>query len=177
MTDTPPDVPVVNPLAVPTRPVQDGIIDPAWGQWIHDSNARPTLHVAHADLVFSTPSQIATMPIPEAVGPCLVMLQASYRFNGGGAQFMVCQLKIGAVAKATATISAPTAPAQTVYPGVIFAAVPEAAAALSAVFSMGSAPVAMTVTEISYVVVPLPTLSGVTIPATAASRPGETVAT
>ena len=33
MTDTP----VVMPLAtVPTRPVQDGIIDPVWGQWVHD---------------------------------------------------------------------------------------------------------------------------------------------
>lgn len=37
MTDTPTDTPVVTPLAVtPTRPVQDGILDPAWGQWVHD---------------------------------------------------------------------------------------------------------------------------------------------
>ena len=27
-------------MAVPTRPVQDAIIDPAWGQWVHDNLLR-----------------------------------------------------------------------------------------------------------------------------------------
>ena len=27
-------------MAVPTRPVQDAIIDPAWGQWVHDETLR-----------------------------------------------------------------------------------------------------------------------------------------
>jgi len=53
MTDTPPEPtaplpevpeqqpapPVVTPLANPTRPVQDGVIDPVWGQWVHDRQA------------------------------------------------------------------------------------------------------------------------------------------
>ena len=36
-----PRVPEVAPLAtVPTRPAQDGIIDPVWGQWVHDETVR-----------------------------------------------------------------------------------------------------------------------------------------
>ena len=27
-------------MATPARPVQDGLIDPAWGQWVHDDTLR-----------------------------------------------------------------------------------------------------------------------------------------
>jgi hypothetical protein len=30
-------------MAVPTRPVQDAIIDPVWGQWVHDHVAGATV--------------------------------------------------------------------------------------------------------------------------------------
>ena len=42
MTDTPTDTDVgavVTPFAVPTRPTQDAILDPVWGQWVHDAVA------------------------------------------------------------------------------------------------------------------------------------------
>lgn len=30
-------------MAVPTRPTQDAIIDPVWGQWVHDATVNKTL--------------------------------------------------------------------------------------------------------------------------------------
>jgi hypothetical protein len=28
-------------MAIPTRPTQDGLIDPTWGQWVHDHEVTP----------------------------------------------------------------------------------------------------------------------------------------